>query len=88
MRVNGFSRPDRQSAQPRQGQPVRSKYRMAFIAARMSVLRGRSPGDASGISGSSRAPQLRIPQITRIAVARPPINPTGFLRPHHCSPSR
>jgi len=61
MRVNGFSRPDRQSAQPRQGQPVRSKYRMAFIAARMSVLRGRSPGDASGISGSSRAPPTPHP---------------------------
>src|SRR6266540_5897805 len=28
---------------------------MAFIAARMSVLRGRPPGDALGISGSSRA---------------------------------
>ena len=28
---------------------------MAFIAARMSVLRGRPPGEASGISGSSRA---------------------------------
>jgi hypothetical protein len=25
---------------------------MAFIAARMSVLRGRPPGDAAGISGS------------------------------------
>ena len=54
---------------------------MEFIAAGMSVLRGRPRRDASVISGFSRAPQLRIPQITRIAVARPPINPTGFLRP-------
>jgi hypothetical protein len=29
--------------------------RMAFIAARMSVLRGRPPGSAAGINGSSRA---------------------------------
>jgi len=35
-------------------EPVRSK-KMAFIAARMSVLRGRPLGDASGISGYGRA---------------------------------
>jgi hypothetical protein len=34
---------------------VRSKYKMEFIAARMSVLRGLPPGDPSGISGASRA---------------------------------
>src|SRR5687768_18396306 len=28
---------------------------MAFIAARMSVLRGRPPGSAAGINGASRA---------------------------------
>jgi len=38
------------------GKPVRSKYRNAFIAARVSVLCNRRPGRADGISGASRTP--------------------------------
>ena len=38
------------------GKPARSKYRNAFIAARVSVLRSRPPGGADGISRASRTP--------------------------------
>ena len=38
------------------GKPARSKYRNAFIAARVSVLCNRRPGRADGISGASRTP--------------------------------
>ena len=48
---------------------MRSKNRMAFTAARMSVLRGRPPGRAGG--------PLNIPQVARIAVALPPVNPAA-----------
>jgi len=50
-----------------------------------SVLRGRRPGDASGIRGSSCATPL--PQIARVSAALPPIYPRVFLRPPPCSPS-
>ena len=29
---------------------------------------------------------FRVPQVARIGAAVPPINPTVFLRPHHCLP--
>ena len=50
-----------------------SRYRMAFIAARMSVLRGRPPGRAGRIVGSSRA-HSAFPQVARTVVAVPPVN--------------
>ena len=37
----------------RQVQPLRSTYRMPFMTSRMSTVRGRPPGLASGISGAS-----------------------------------
>ena len=37
------------------GKPVRSKYKDAFIAARVSVLRSRPTGTADGINSASRA---------------------------------
>jgi hypothetical protein len=64
---------------------VRTRYRMAFVPARMSALPGRPSGRAGGIIGSSRA-QLRILQVARLALALPPINVALRLRPHRCSP--
>jgi len=59
---------------------------MAFIAARISVLRGRPPGEAGGISGASRA-HFGIPQVAREPFPVTPINPPVLLRPHRRPPS-
>src|ERR1700685_2706196 len=54
---------------------------MAFIAARISVWRGRPPGFAAGINGPRRRP-LRIGQIARQAGARLFVILSMRLRPH------
>jgi hypothetical protein len=57
---------------------------MAFIPDRMSVSRGRPPGDAFGDQRLRPRP-FCISQIARIPVALLPINPAALLRPHRCS---
>jgi hypothetical protein len=59
---------------------------MAFIAARMSVARGHPPGEAGGISGSSRAHSTS--QIARKMRFFSPIGLAVNLYPHGRSPPR
>lgn len=64
----------------RHGHPVQSRKKIAFIAARMSVLRGRPPGEAGG-DQRSRPFQLRIPPFACKALALPSMGCSLLRRP-------
>ena len=54
----------------RHGQPVRRRYKIAFMAERMSVLRGRPPGLDAGISGDNRAHSSSVRSLGYRALVR------------------
>jgi hypothetical protein len=54
--------------------PVRSRYKMALITSRMSVVRGCPPGLAGGMSGSRMAHSFSVKS-------------TSVAEPFHCSTS-
>ena len=62
---------------------MRRRYKIAFIAERMSVLRGRPPGVASGIKGSS-TPHSESVRLLGKPVPVPPVRLAMLVSPHAC----